>query len=298
MRTLILLLTVFFLANARAASKNKTSAEILAGAKVEDWRAVAPENTLYMELPAGRVVIELAPEFAPNTVANIKTLAREKFWDGLFIVRAQDNYVVQWGDPDAEKPEKKRRAKGVKDTLVPEFDHAMASTIPFTALPDKDVYAKETGFSRGFAAGRDAGAKKTWLIHCYSAVGVGRDVAADSGNGAELYAVIGNAPRHLDRNVTIVGRVLHGMELLSTLPRGRGALGFYEKPEERIPIKSIRVAADVPEKERVALEVLRTDTRLFKELVSARRHRQEEWFHFQAGHVDACNMNVPVRVKN
>jgi peptidylprolyl isomerase len=110
-------------------------------------------------------------------------------------------------------------------------------------------------------------------------VGAGRDNATDSGGGTELYAVIGHAPRHLDRNVTLLGRVVQGMELLSALPRGPGAMGFYEKPEQRVPIKTVRVAADVPESERSALEILRTDTATFQELIESRRNRREEWTH-------------------
>src|SRR2546428_3834613 len=121
-----------------------------------------------------------------------------------------------------------------------------------------------------------------WLTHCYGMVGAGRDAAADSGGGTELYVTIGHSPRHLDRNVTLWGRVVQGIELLSSLPRGTGPLGFYEKPEQRLLIKTMRVAADVPVAERIAWEVLRTDAQIFQELIESRRNRQEEWFHFQA----------------
>ncbi len=126
-------------------------------------------------------------------------------------------------------------------------------------------------------------------------VGAGRDNDVDSGGGTELYVVIGQAPRHLDRNVTLLGRVVQGMELLSVTPRGSGALGFYEHPEQRMPIKSIRVAADVPAAQRTELEVLRTDTPTFLAYVGARANRVEEWFKVPAGHVDVCNVPVPVR---
>src|SRR5438874_8735497 len=99
-----------------------TMAQVLADSKASDWRDLDPENTLYFELPAGRVVIELAPDFAPQHVANVKALAREKYFDGLSILRAQDNYVVQWGDPNAEKPELKKKIKTAKATLPAEFD--------------------------------------------------------------------------------------------------------------------------------------------------------------------------------
>jgi peptidylprolyl isomerase len=136
---------------------------------------------------------------------------------------------------------------------------------------------------------------RAWLVHCYGMVGAGRDNDVDSGGGTELYVVIGQAPRHLDRNVTLLGRVVRGMELLSVMPRGSGALGFYEKPAERTPVRSLRVAADVPEGERTPLEVLRTDTATFAAYVEARRNRHEEWFKVPAGRIDVCNIPVPAR---
>ena len=276
--------------------KSPTMTEVLAASKPGDWRGVDPENTIYLELRTGRVVIALAPAFAPNHVANIKALVREHYFDGLAFLRCQDNYVVQWGDPDAEKADKKRKILVAKATLPPEFDRALDTKLPFTKLPDgDDVYAREVGFSEGFPVARDPKTKKMWLVHCYGMVGAGRDNPPDSGGGTELYVVIGQAPRHLDRNVTLVGRVVQGMELLSSMPRGTAAMGFYDKPEQRTPIKAIRVAADVPVEERARLEVLRTDTPTFQALIESRRNRREEWFHSQAGHIEVCNVPIPVR---
>ena len=276
-------------------SKPPTMAEVLSNSTPADWRTLDPENTLYLELPTGRVVIELASAFAPNHVANVKALAREHYYDGLAIVRAQDNYVVQWADPNAEKPELKRKIQHAHATLPAEFERPLDPSLPFTPLPDKDVYAPEVGFSGGFPVARDPATGKMWLVHCYGMVGAGRDNAPDTGGGTELYAVIGHAPRQLDRNVTLLGRVVQGMELLSSLPRGPAPMGFYQKPEQMLPIKSVRVAADVPESERSHLELLRTDTKAFRDLIEARRNRHEPWFQFQAGHLEIGNVPLPVR---
>jgi peptidylprolyl isomerase len=272
-----------------AAAKPLTTAEVLAQSAPSDWRALDPQRTLYLELPAGRVIIELAPEFAPKHVENIVALVREGYFDGLAVMRVQDNYVVQWGDAD-----NKRAIRTAKKTLNAEFDRP-AKGLAFTPLPDPDTYAGEVGFSNGFAAARDSATGTAWLAHCYGAVGAGRDTAADSGGGTELYAVIGHSPRHLDRNVTLVGRVVKGIELFSVLPRGTGNLGFYEKPEQRVPLRSIRVAADVPEAERTPLEVFRTDTRAFTAFVAARRTRTDDWFKYKVGRVELCNVPIPVR---
>lgn len=274
---------------ARVAAKRPTMVEVLDASKPADWRALDPENTLYLELAAGRVVIELAPAFAPGHVDNIKALVREKYFDGLTINRAQDNFVVQWGDPDG-----KREIRTAKRTLPAEFTRPLRG-VPFTRLPDGDVYAPQVGFSDGLPVARDPGQGRAWLVHCYAVVGAGRDNDVDSGGGTELYVVIGHAPRQLDRNITVVGRVVWGMELLSAMPRSNAPQGFYEKPEQRVPIRSLRVAADVPEAERIALEVIRTDTPTFRALIESRRNRPDEWYKVPAGKIDLCNVPIVVR---
>ncbi len=271
-------------------------ADVLAASQPSDWRALDPENTLYLDLAAGRVVLELAPAFAPLHAANIKTMAREHYFDGLAILRVQDDFVTQWGDPNADKADKAHALGKASKTLAPEFERMNAADLPFTVLPDGDTYAPEVGFSNGFPAARDPKKGKAWLAHCYGMVGAGRDVAEDSGSGAELYVVIGHAPRQLDRNIAVVGRVVQGMELLAALPRGTGPLGFYEKPEQMVPIKSVRLAADVPAAERTNLEVLRTDTPTFTALIESRRNRHDDWYKVPAGKIDLCNVPIPVRV--
>jgi peptidylprolyl isomerase len=269
--------------------KPLTAAEVLDASTASDWRALDPQSTLYLELPAGRVVIELAPQFAPHTSANVLTLARGKYFDGLSVMRAQDNYVVQWGDPDAKKP-----VGAAQRTVGAEFERPLRG-LSITKLPDTDTYAPVVGFIDGFPVAADPTVGRAWLVHCYGMVGAGRDNDVDSGGGTELYVVIGQAPRHLDRNVTLLGRVVSGMELLSVMPRGSGTLGFYQRPEQRTPLRSLKLAADVPAAQRSDLEVLRTDTPTFFAYVEARRSRHEEWFKVPAGRIDVCNVPIPAR---
>ena len=268
----------------------RTMADVLAASTPADWRPLDPQNTLYLQLASGRVVIELAPGFAPEHVANLRTLARQKYFDGLAIVRSQDNFVVQWGDA-----ENKRSLGDARATLPPEFTVRLRTDLPFTRLPDPDGYAPEVGFSGGFPAARDPAAGQAWLAHCYGMVGAGRGNEPETGNGTELYVVTGHAPRQLDRNIALVGRVVQGMELLSVLPRGAGPLGFYEQPGQHVPITSVRLAADVPEGERARIELLRTDTVTFAALVEARRNRRDDWYKVPAGYIDLCNVPLPVR---
>ena len=299
MKSIMVLAIVFtFLLIPALPDDQLTQSEALKRARASDWRTLDPENTLYMELETGRVIIELAPDFAPNHVANIKALVRERFFDGLAIVRVQENYVVQWGDPHGEDPEKAREMKQAQRSLPPEFSVDCNDQLPFTPLPDPDPYAPEVGFVKGFPAARDTKTGKMWLTHCYGMVGAGRGNAPDSGSGAEMYVVCGHAPRHLDRNVTLFGRVIRGMELLTVLPRGKGVMGFYA-PDQPLPrIQSIRLAAQVPESERDKLEILRTDSRAFQAFIQARRNRAEDWFLYKADGLDIGNIQVPRRVKD
>jgi peptidylprolyl isomerase len=272
-----------------AGTRTPTMTEVLAASQPSDWRGLDPENTLYLQLATGRVVIELAPGFAPLHAANIRKLAREHYFDGLAIVRSQDNFVVQWGDPDGKRP-----LGTAKDKLPPEFT-VSAKGLPFVRMPDVDGYAPEVGFVDGFPAGRDPKTGEAWIAHCYAMIGAGRGNELDSGNGAELYVVTGQAPRQLDRNIAVVGRVVKGMEWLSTLPRGTGAMGFYEKPEQHVPIQSLRLASEVSVAEREKLQVLRTDTVTFLKLVESRRNRSDDWYKVPAGHIDLCNVPLVTR---
>jgi cyclophilin family peptidyl-prolyl cis-trans isomerase len=276
----------------KALPAKPTVGDIVQASAPADWRAPDPANTLYMETKMGRVVIELAPAFAPKHVENIKLMVREQYFDGLAIIRSQDNWVVQWGDPDEKNP---RPFKMAKARLAGEFTVPLKNDKHFTRLPDRDGYAPQVGHSNGFPSARNPKTGQAWLVHCYGMVGVGRDNESDSGNGSSLYAVIGHAPRHLDRNITVVGRVISGMPMLSTLPRGAAAMGFYDKPELNVPISAMKVAADVPQAERSKFEIMRTDSAAYKKVLEAQRNRGGPWNKIATGHLELCNAPIPVR---
>lgn len=280
---------------APTAAPTRSMGEILAASDPAEWRTPDPQQTLYLELPVGRVVIELAPAFAPVHVANIKALVAERYFDGLAILRAQDNFVVQWGDPAGDDPAQARGVGKAQRTLPGEFTRPWQDSLPFTRLPDADGYAPEVGFSDGLPVGRDPAARTIWPAHCYGTLGVGRGNASDSGGGTELYVVTGHAPRQLDRNITVAGRVIAGMELLSALPRGPAPMGFYVEPAQRTVISAIRLAAEVPPAERTAIELLRTDSLSFRALIEARRNRRDDWYLVPAGYIDLCNVPLPAR---
>lgn len=269
-------------------------AQILAAAPKSHWRTVDPERTLYMDLDRGRVIIELAPAFAPNHMENLKTLVKERYFDELSIIRSQDNYVVQWGDP--QEGENDAKPIGTAKAALPaEFSRKSADGVVWTPIPDRDTYAEQVGMADGFPAARDPKTGEIWLAHCYGAVGVARSTGADTGSGVQLYAVNGQAPRHLDRNMTVIGRVLVGMDILASLPRGTGAMGFYSMEGQRTPIARVRFASELPEAQRIPLEVLRTDNETFAQVTELRRNRKDAFFQVPAGGVDVCNLNLPMK---
>lgn len=279
------------------ATKTPPVKDILAKSSPQEWRTPDPENLLYMDLPQGRVIIELAPDFTPLHAANIRTLVREHYFDGLAVIRVQDNFVTQWGDPEEDDKAKMKSLGKAKASLPPEFTRPIDAKLAWTPLPDGDVYAPEVGFSNGFPAARDKASGQAWLAHCYGAVGVARDVGPTTGSGSSLYAIIGQAPRNLDRNLAVAGKVIKGMQFLSAYQRGAEPMGFYKDAGQRTMIKSVRIAADVPAAERTPIQVLRTDSATFAAVVDAKRNRHDDFYTLPAGKIDLCNINVPVREK-
>lgn len=281
--------------------------EIVAAAPKADWVAIPAEDLLVMTLAPDSdgkprtVVIQLMPApFSQGWVHNIRLFARAKWYDGISVNRAQDNYVTQWGDPNYDNPEATGKPKPLPDGLKVMTDESY--TVPrhsgfatwLSWLQDKN-YAPHVGFRTGWPIGWDG--SKAWPTHCYGMVGVGRNYSPDTGSGAELYTVIGHAPRHLDRNTALVGRVIEGMQHLSSLPRGSGALGFYtaEEAAKRTPILSVRVASDLPAGEQPSFEYLSTESATFATYAEAIANRRDPFFITPAGGADICNIRVPVR---
>jgi cyclophilin family peptidyl-prolyl cis-trans isomerase len=335
------------IASGKAQPSPLAPSEIVAAAPKADWTAISATDLLVMDLAPDakgkprRVVIQLMPSpFSQGWIGNIRKLAAAHWWDGLSINRVQDNYVVQWGDGNADDATKARALpeglavlpeseystdqislqlaiSGERRTPELEEDFRTALEASGQAPPptleknpdiigtqngdaslgwhDRDSYAEFVQFHDGWpleVSGEKASAR-FWPVHCYGMVGVGRDLSPNTGSGAELYVVIGHAPRHLDRNIALVGRVIEGIEHLSSLPRGTGGLGFYETAEERTGIRSIRLGSEVAGLP--AYEYLSTESQSFAQYADARANRRDAFFIRPAGGADICNIPVPVR---
>ena len=289
---------------AQDAPEPPTPASIVAAAPAEDWRAIDPADLMVMTLAPDRdgnpreVVIQLMPPpFSQGWVENIRTLARAHWWDGTTVYRVVDNWVAQWGDGEDDEDKAKPLPEGLTDT----------DAMPYTAggvhrVIDKlgsgllnDPYAPSSLFLGGWPIATDAMRIEAWPVHCYASVGVARDLSPDTGTGAELYAVIGHAPRQLDRNIAVVGRVIEGIEHLATLPRGKGEAGVYDDPALRVPIVSVRLGNELPAGERPRFEYLGSDTASFAEYVRVRANRNDAFYKVPAGGIDVCNVQVPIR---
>ena len=277
--------------NQTSDAPHRTPFEIVDQAPASDWRGLDLENTLYLELDHGTVVMELSPLFAPGHVTNTKALVRAGVFDQTNFYRVIDGFVAQGGPADPSLiavPEKGALSIPGEMTLTTE------TPLDFVPMTRSDGYAHETGFVGGFAAGRNADKTTSWLLHCYGALGMGRANEEDSG-GTELYIVNGPAQRYLDRNTTVFGRVIAGMEHIQALERSSGPDGERDMSGKNI-IRSIKVASDMSEYALMPLQVMKTDTESFRDFINSRINRRGEWFIYQADYMDACGLPMPVRL--
>ena len=265
-----------------------TTSEVLSAAKPDEWRAFNSDDLVVLHLKDGDMVMALASEFSPEHVANIKSMVRSGYFDGSALVRVQDNYVVQWARPE-EAPKKDKGVTVPKDN---EYEFALKGHT-FTALGFADAYAKRAGFVHSWPVATDN--KQAWLVHCYGMIGVGRDNPPDNGDGSELYSVIGHAPRHLDRNIALVGRVISGIDLMSSKPRGGEAMGFYKTKDERAEIIKAEMVADMAEAKRPHFEILDSRSKSFQAWLKARADRSDPWFYKPVHGLDLCNALPPVK---
>ncbi len=290
MRRLFLLSTVALLAAAPPAAP-KTPTDVIAASKPAEWKEIPADELMVIDLASGkRIVVQLAPAFAPVHVANIQTLAKGGYWEGAAIYRVQDNYVAQWGNNDSEKP----LPTGVVKTPPAEYHRALKG-LKIVPLGSPDAYAPMVGFSGGWPVAYDPEAGTANLTHCYASVGVGRGLSPDTGMGGELYAAIGHAPRHLDRVIAVVGRVVSGIENLSSLPRGTEALGFYKERTSDVPITSVHLASELVPTVRPRFEYLKETSASFASWLHLKKNRKDDFYIRPAGGVDLCNAPVPVR---
>jgi peptidylprolyl isomerase len=250
-----------------------------------DWRPIPDDELMVITLAGNRtVVIRLAARLAPEHVANVRKLALAHWWDATSVYRVQENWVTQWGDATEKKP--------LPDTIakVPAAEYDVAGGALAQRLSRADAYSTVSGVTAdGWPIAGNG--TQSWIPHCYATVGVARDASPDTGSGAELFTPIGSA-RRLDRNYTIVGRIIEGMKYLSALPRSDAPLGVYATEGERTPIVSVRLASDMPAAERPKFEYRSTDNARFAAYV---RLKENPTALIGLGGVDICDVALATR---
>lgn len=269
------------------------------------WNLLDPENTVYLQVEEGTVVIELNPVFAPKTVEHFKSLLEEQFYRGTSFYRVIEGFVAQGGDEsdiDGSEITKTLKAEFEIDWPMKPRDKKEAKNwqpMSWTPVQEDDMFAPFTGFIDGFAAARDSEkGGKAWLTHCPGAVAMARNDDPDS-SATDFYIVIGQAPRYLDRNLTVFGRVVWGMDVVQRIKRGPALEnGIIEEDLDRTWIKRMRLASSLEQDERLDVWVADTNGDGFKKSLKDRRNRKHKFFHHKPPKVlDVCQVPVPARLE-
>jgi peptidylprolyl isomerase len=269
------------------------------------WNPVDPDNTVYLQLKEGTAVIVLNPTFAPKTVKRFKELLEEQFYRSLSFYRVIDGFVAQGGDEsdiDDNPAIKTLKAEFEIDwPLKPKDKDAAKDWEPlsWTLVQEDDMFAPYTGFIDGFPAARDEKkAGKAWLTHCPGSIAMARNEDPNS-SSTDFYIVIGQAPRYLDRNLTIFGRVVWGMDVVQRIKRGPTLdNGIIEDDLDRTLITRMQLASSLDESERLDVYVADTNTNGFRAMLKKRRNRSDKFFHHKPPKVlDICQVPIPSRLE-
>lgn len=260
----------------------------IASATAPDWRDVSSENLILVETEYGDIIIELNPDFAPNHADQFRQLVRDDVYNGIRFYRVIDTFVAQGGLQDDTVIEQ-------FPTLANENDRPL-SDAKFVPLGNADLFAPVVGHIDGFAVGRSETLGTEWLLHCPGALAMARDVDPDSG-GTEFYIVL-DAQRYLDRNLTVFGRVIDGMQYVQKLKRGDRAVGngVIQAPDVGDEILSMTVAADMAAAIRPNYQVQAVPSQAFEDAKTAKRVREADFFYRKPPEVlDICGFEVPVQ---
>ena len=303
-KTLIALLTTVALSTSACAGEEQSSvtktaqtavkaasASVKTGfnAPAEAWRDLDPENTLYIDLEYGRVVLELYPEIAPLHVAQIKTLARQTFYDGITFHRVIEGFMNQTGDPTGT---------GTGDSSLPdiqgEFTFRRAPSMPVTLVGARSQGGKEigVGFYKALPVATQPASQAmltkdgnvaAFGLHCKGVTSMARTSDPNSANSQ--FFLMRDIAEHLDAQYSIWGNTVLGHEHLTKIKVGSKGEDTNFIPDV---MKKVRVAADVPAAERVEVQVLKTDSPAFKNYLKTQKKADGTY-------PDICNIRVPTR---
>jgi len=260
------------------------------------WRDLDPENTLYVETDYGRIIIELYPEIAPRHVTQVKTLTRQKFYDFITFHRVIDGFMNQTGDPKGD---------GTGNSSLPdleaEFSFRRGPEMGFTLLgarakDSRNPNAGEigVGFYKGLQIATQPssqailtkdGKVEAYGLHCKGVTSMARATPPNSAN-SQFFLMRGTA-NWLDSQYSVWGTTVWGREHLTKFKVGSKTDDPNFVPDK---MNSVRVVADLPEDERVNIQVLKVDSPAFRNFLKTQKTPD-------GGYPDICDIEVPTRIK-
>jgi peptidylprolyl isomerase len=254
-----------------------------AAARTSDWRSLDPENALVIDTTRGRVIVEMAPEAAPQHVARIKQLARQGFYDGLVFFRVIDRFMAQTGDP-----QNTGEGGSTLPNLKAEFTFRRGPETPFarTSAP----MGAETGLmgslpvvsqAMDYAAMTPDHRVAAWATYCPGVVGMARDEDPDSANSQFFF--MRQAYPSLDKRYTAWGRVVAGLDVVRAIRTG-------EPVSDPDRMTRVRVLSDLPAAGRPQVRILDTAGPRFGKLLRDVRRRRGADF-------SVCDIDLPVQVR-
>lgn len=232
------------------------------------WRAVDPQNLIIFETTKGQIVLELLPEVAPAHAEQFRNYVQQGLYDDTPFHRVLKDFMAQGGDI-----EQRRGAEVMLEPTAAEFTiRRKPSEMPLDTIGPAD--SARFGFYKGFPIQSQAqflaelsfdGQVETWIPHCEGVLstarlgeqpGISKERAENSGN-AQFFLISGKG-RHLDKDYTAKGRVIAGLDVVKAIKLGPPGDGFpIANPDV---LKTARLAADLPEGERLQAFVQRTNT--------------------------------------
>ncbi len=257
------------------------------------WVDIPQQQLVYLKLSSGVVVLQLADSFAPVHTQRFRELVKSGFYHGTHFYRVIDQFVLQAGLPEGEQHPSGHQSKW--PALKAEFSWAVRAQDPYRLVQRNDLLASETGFNQGFAVGRASGVE--WLINCPNVVTMARSTAPDSAT-TDFAIMQGQAPRHLDKNMSVFARVIWGGEHLNAVQRGeRSQGGFIEPPAKRSSIINASLGSDLPTSQQLPLQMMDTQSAEFADKLQNHRLRVDAFYQDKGnGNVDICYQQIPVRV--
>jgi len=260
------------------------------------WRDLDPENTLYIDTDYGRMIVELYPEIAPIHVERIKTLTRESFYDLINFHRVIKDFMNQTGDPKGD---------GTGDSHLPditaEFTFRRGDNMPVTlfSMRPRDIRSPkagnvDVGFYKALPIATDPigqsiltkdGKVNAYGLHCKGVTSMARTEDPNSAN-SQFFLMRAIAP-HLDAQYSIWGSTVYGRENLTKIKVGSKSDDDSFIPDQ---MKKVRIAADVPEADRVNVQVMKTSSPAFKTYL--KKYKKAD-----GTYKDICDVEIPTRLK-